>query len=103
MILLSRASWRNDSLFLKRPDGSKVNARIGGFLKVGYNRTFQSVTHWVTYDSCIAVPDLGRDEVPPGTEVWSVDPPQIWRATHADVVVNFTPQQMREGSEGADR
>ncbi len=64
-----------DSLLLKRPDGSMVNARIGGFLEVSYNRTCQGVTHWVTYDSCIAMPDLDRDEVPPGTEVWSVDPP----------------------------
>ena len=64
-----------DSLALKRPDGSMVIAPIGGFLEVGYNRTCQSVTRWVTYDSCIAIPDFDRDEVPPGTEVWSVDPP----------------------------
>lgn len=64
-----------DSLVLKRPDGSMVSARIGGFLEVGYNKSCQGVTRWVTYDSCIAIPDLHGDEIPPGTEVWSVDPP----------------------------
>jgi hypothetical protein len=62
-----------DSLVLNRPDGSTLIARIGGSLEVGYNRSRHG--GWVTYDSCIAVPDLAPDDVPPGTEVWSVDPP----------------------------
>jgi hypothetical protein len=48
-------------------------ARLLIVIEAAYN----SARHgrWVSYDSCIVVPDLGSDDVPPGTEVWSVDPP----------------------------
>ena|SRR5271165_2949356 len=60
-----------DSLVLKRPDGSALIARIGDFLERSYDRSH--LGGWVTNDSCIAVPDLASDDLPPGTEVWSVD------------------------------
>jgi hypothetical protein len=60
-------------LLLKRPDGSTIDGRIGGFVRFGYNRTRHGP--WVQYDSALAVPDLGPEDVPVGTEVWSVDRP----------------------------
>lgn len=65
----------SDRLRLKRPDGSNLDGRIGGFLGWGYNRTRHG--DWAQYDSAIAVVDLVPDDVPVGTEVWSVDLPRL--------------------------
>ncbi len=62
-----------DGLVLKRPDGSILITQIAGCLEVGYNRTRHG--GWVWDENCIAVPELNRNDVPPGTEVWSVDSP----------------------------
>src|SRR4051794_14154014 len=62
-----------DRLRLKRPDGSTLGGRVGGFVGWGYTRTRHG--DWVEYDSAIAVVNLVPDEVPVGTEVWSVDRP----------------------------
>lgn len=62
-----------DRLRLRRPDGSTLSARIGGFVEWSYNRTRRG--DWVEFDSTIAVVNLVPDDVPIGTEVWSVDRP----------------------------
>ena len=59
-----------DQLLLKRPDGSAVEARIGGFVCQCYP---------IRDDNLIAVPDLLPGDVPVGTEVWSVDETAVRR------------------------
>jgi hypothetical protein len=58
-------------LLLKRPDGSSFEGRIGRFSRFGYNRH----EDWLWYESCIVLSDARPDDVPPGTEVWSIDHP----------------------------
>jgi hypothetical protein len=72
-IVVEPGEWfrPGDRLLLKRPDGSILDGRIGGFAEIGYNRTRHG--DWVQYDSALAVVDLGPDDVPMGTEIWSVD------------------------------
>ncbi len=59
-----------DRLLLKRPDGSSVEARIGGFVCQRYP---------IRDDNLIAVPNLLPGDVPVGTEVWSVDETAVRR------------------------
>jgi hypothetical protein len=63
-----------DSLVLKRPFESAIVARIGGFQRIGSNE-YGPPGVWVNYDNCLIIPDLVPEDVPPGTEVWSVDRP----------------------------
>lgn len=54
-----------DSLLLKRPDGSTVSSAIAGF----------EMIHWPLprQDIVILLKGLAKDDVPIGTEIWSVD------------------------------
>jgi hypothetical protein len=55
---------RGDSLLLKRPDGSEIQARIGGFELPNPNPGLVVVVNLL---------ELTKDDVPIGTQVWSVD------------------------------
>jgi hypothetical protein len=58
-----------DPLLLKRPEGSCLQWRIGGIELISCSppRTKNEVV--------ILLRDLSKDDVPIGTEVWSVDSP----------------------------
>jgi hypothetical protein len=72
-----------DALILKRPFESTIVARIGGFRAMG-GYGFGPPGVWVNYQSCLTVPGLDPEDVPPGTEVWSVDRPRrgVQHASH---------------------
>ena len=53
-----------DSLRLKRPDGSEVETTIGGL---------EMFTETTKPDIPVLLKGLGKEDVPIGTEVWSVD------------------------------
>jgi hypothetical protein len=54
-----------DAIKLKRPDGSEIEWHIGG-LEMLYPLP-------PSKDVCILLKGLGKDDVPKGTEVWSVN------------------------------
>ncbi|HLL88459.1 MAG TPA: hypothetical protein VK324_04085 [Tepidisphaeraceae bacterium] len=53
-----------DGLRLKRPDGTEVTTTIGGL---------DMFTCSTKRDMPVLLKDLGKEDVPVGTEVWSVD------------------------------
>jgi hypothetical protein len=55
---------RGDSLLLKRPDGSEIRTRIGGFEMPNPNPGPVVLVNLL---------ELNADDVPIGTQVWSVD------------------------------
>jgi translation elongation factor EF-Tu-like GTPase len=55
-----------DSLLLKRPDGSSVPTAIAGLEMIHLPLPRQDVV--------ILLKGLAKDDVPVGTEIWSVDP-----------------------------
>jgi len=54
-----------DPLLLKRPDGSELRTTIGGLEILSPNPTNQRV---------VLLKALTKEDVPIGTEFWSVDP-----------------------------
>ncbi len=54
-----------DGILLRRPDGTELNWQIGGI------EMFNPPSK--TFDVVILLKDLTKDDVPIGTEVWSVD------------------------------
>jgi hypothetical protein len=54
-----------DPIMLKRPDGSVVKTRIGGLELVCPNQR---------HDVVILLRELSKEDVPIGTEVWSMSP-----------------------------
>ena len=64
-----------DALILKRPFESTIAAEIGGFQAIG-GYGFGPPGVWVNYKNCLIIPDFAPEDVPPGTEVWSVDRPR---------------------------
>ena len=58
-------------LLMRRPDGTELNWTVGGIEMI-------SVSPYVPRnDVVILLRDLDKSEVPIGTEVWSVDEPEI--------------------------
>ena len=55
---------RDDALRLKRPDGSEVETTIAGL---------EMFTETMKPDIPVFLKGLGKEDVPIGTEVWSVD------------------------------
>jgi hypothetical protein len=57
-----------DPILLKRPDGRRFPSRIGALEFIKYASPHPC-------DVVIMLRDLGKGDVPIGTEVWTVDPP----------------------------
>jgi len=55
-----------DPILLKRPDGSSIAWQIGGLELICVTPPRDDVV--------VSLKGLGKDDVPVGTEVWSVDP-----------------------------
>ena len=81
-----------DPIKLKRPDGSEIAWQIGG-LEMLYPRPPQN-------DVVILLKGLGKDDVPIGTEVWSVDsegdtsiiPSRPWAVGNSPLLsIHFAP------------
>src|SRR5262245_8271190 len=62
-----------DRLELIRPDGPTLEGRSRGLVGRVYKPTRNG--DWAKYDNAIAVIDLVPEDVPVGTEIWSVDRP----------------------------
>ena len=53
-----------DSIVLRKPDGTSSNAQIGGLEMLDPNPSYEVV---------IMIKELTKEDIPIGTEVWSVD------------------------------
>ncbi len=70
-----------DIILLKRPFGSTLVTRISGFSRLG-GYGFAPPGIWVNYENCLVIPDSAPEDIPVGTEVWSVDRPRRDRRRH---------------------
>jgi hypothetical protein len=57
-----------DPILLKRPDGSLLNWKIGGL------EMFVRLVELRPHAVAVFLNGLGKEDVPIGTEVWSIDP-----------------------------